>query len=575
MSGLIAFTGPPDRQLAERMLRRLSHRGMVKRPIVETHQGTLAVCEWPDVSPLGVAQTGYYSTTSATWAVSGFTFTAVPDSPSNENLNALRGSYSLACLQSGTLTVARDAVGNQSLYYGRVGNRWCIATEPKAITAEAQFRKCIRPAAIAQYLTFSFVPGQGTMLESLFEVEAGTAITFEDGHEPWRSRYFVFEAAEGEHAASTCTSEASDQSWIDQTRQRLEQAVAERLTDGAQAVFLSGGLDSSLVAAEVARQSPRRIRTYSIHFGPKYPNELDYARAVAERIGSQHEEVLIQPKHFLPRLRKMIWHLDEPIGDPITQPNYELAEHVSKDFRYVFNGEGGDPLFGGPKNIPMMLLHWYGDPARPANFREQAYLASYRRAYEEWSRLLHPELRRQIEPQRDLESLLQPFFQTDAPRSFLNKLMAINIRLKGAHLILPKVDRMLAAHRLTPLSPLFDDCLTQLSFEMPPRLKLRSGIEKYVLKRAYADALPPHVISRPKSGMRVPVHYWFRKELRRYAASILSKRNVRNAGIFDEERVQQLLRYETEEGPGRYGLRLWMLLTFEIWRRIVVEGEPI
>ena len=271
----------------------------------------------------------------------------------------------------------------------------------------------------------------------------------------------------------------------------------------------------------------------------------------------------------------MIWHLDEPIGDPITQPNYELAAHVSRDFSVAFNGEGGDPLFGGPKNLTMMLTHWYGGIDRPPNFREQAYLASYRRAYDEWSRLLSADIREQIDPERDLESVLTPFFQADPPRRLLNKLMAINIRLKGANLILPKVDRMFAAHGVTPLAPLFDDRLTRLSFQMPPNLKLRSGIEKYAMKRAYENDLPREIIDRPKSGMRVPVHYWFRDELKRYANRLLSKRNVASVGIFDPDRVQQLLQYNTEEGPGRYGMRLWMLMTFEVWRRIVVEGEPV
>ena len=123
------------------------------------------------------------------------------------------------------------------------------------------------------------------------------------------------------------------------------------------------------------------------------------------------------------------------------------------------------------------------------------------------------------------------------------------------------------------MAPLFDERIVRLSFAMPGTMKLFRGVEKIVLKRAFAGRLPQSVIDRPKSGMRVPVHYWFQSELRRYAAKILSPRAVRKVGIFDPARVKQLLDYNTEEGPGRYGLRLWMLLTFEIWRRLVIEGE--
>ena len=213
---------------------------------------------------------------------------------------------------------------------------------------------------------------------------------------------------------------------------------------------------------------------------------------------------------------------------------------------------------------------------RSKSFREQAYLASYRRAYDEWLRLLTPEFRESLQSwggdgSQALESVLTPFFECERPQSFLNKLMAINIRLKGANLILPKVDRMLAAHQMVPLSPLFDDRLTQLSFEMPPKMKLRNGIEKIALKLAYKKELPQEIIARPKSGMRVPVHYWFQKELRRYARRLLSRRNLAAAGIFNADRVDQLLRYDTEERSGRYGLRLWMLMTFENWRHRVFE----
>ncbi|MEE8301703.1 MAG: asparagine synthase-related protein [Candidatus Tectomicrobia bacterium] len=258
-----------------------------------------------------------------------------------------------------------------------------------------------------------------------------------------------------------------------------------------------------------------------------------------------------------------------------TVPNFELSARVAQDVRWVFNGEGGDPCFGGPKNISMLLHHWYGGIDRQANTRERLYLASYRRAYDELWNLLSPELQQDIDPKTDLEGFLTPFFATSRPPQFLNKLMAINIRLKGAHLILPKVERMTGAWGLTPLSPLFDERLIRLSFMLPPRLKLAAGAEKIVLKHAYANALPASVIARPKSGMRVPVHFWFRGEMKRYARHILHPRRLRQAGIFRPERVRQLLKYDIEEGSGRYGLRLWMLLTFEIWRRLVVEREPV
>jgi asparagine synthase (glutamine-hydrolysing) len=148
--------------------------------------------------------------------------------------------------------------------------------------------------------------------------------------------------------------------------------------------------------------------------------------------------------------------------------------------------------------------------------------------------------------------------------------MVANMRLKAAHLILPKVDRMLGAHGAVPLMPLFDADVLRWSLEMPPTAKLRYGIEKWVLKQGYANELPGSVLQRPKSGMRVPVHSWFERDLKHLAREVLSPRAVRRAGIFRPERVRDMLH---GDGPRRDGLRLWMLVTFELWRRLVIEGE--
>ncbi len=151
-------------------------------------------------------------------------------------------------------------------------------------------------------------------------------------------------------------------------------------------------------------------------------------------------------------LRRLVWHLDEPIGDPVTVGNYLLAASAARDSSWVLNGEGGDPLFGGPKNLPMLLAHWYptGDDPR---FREAQYLATWRRAGEEIGALLHPDLLAEIDLERDLDGVVRPYFTADRPKYFLNKLMVANMRLKGAHLILPKVDRMLGASRRGAAQP--------------------------------------------------------------------------------------------------------------------------
>lgn len=487
-------------------------------------------------------------------------------------LNSLRGAWVMVARQGQRWWLARDGAGHRALYYGQCQGQLVFGVEPKAVVAYPGFERRLNVSSLARYMAFSYSPGQATMLQDVHELMPGHWLSWSPQERALtQRRYFIFEDAEPERF------DEPEEVWPERFVQAFERAIASRLPtrEGEPlGLFLSGGIDSSVVAAQLQRQRPGPLRTFSIHFGPEYPHELDFARAVAERCGTEHEEVLIRPKDFLPRLRQIIYALDDPIGDPITVPNFELARYAaSQGLRVIFNGEGGDPCFGGPKNLTMMMHHWYGGIEEGPRARERAYLASYRRAYEELRHVLAPPTLAQIDEARDLEGVLSPFFEVERPRLFLHKLLAINIRLKGGHLILPKVERMYGASGLVAQSPLFDEEIIRLAFSMPGDMKVRGAVEKYVIKQAYQDALPKQIIDRPKSGMRVPVHYWFQKDLRRYARHILSPREIKRAGIFDPARVKQLLRYETEEGPGRYGIRLWMLLTFELWRRLVIEGE--
>lgn len=474
-----------------------------------------------------------------------------------------RGPWVAARVSPRGVELGRDAVGARSVYWGRLEHRLLFGSEPKVVSQAPGFMRSLRVPALAQYLTFSFVPTEETMIEGVFQLRPGETVRIDPEGRARAHRWFRYEESEGQR-------EQAEEAWVEEFRALHGQAVRERLVGAEPIAFLSGGLDSSAVVAEMREQGVQPLETFTIHFGADHPNELDFAREVAQRCETQHEEVCIAPADFVPRLEKAIWHLDEPIGDPVTIPNFELARQVAGHGMHVFNGEGGDPLFGGPKNLTMMLHHVYGGVARAPGFRERSYLASYRRAFEEIPHLLTEDVLRQIDAARDLESVLTPYFEAACPKSLLHKLLTINTRLKGAHLILPKIERMLGAWGLTPMSPLFDERIVRLSLAMPERLKLAGAVEKVVIKRAYADAIPESVIRRPKSGMRVPVHYWFRGAMREVAEELLSERALREGGLFRPERVRQLLDYEVEEGPGRYGLRLWMLLTFELWRRTLL-----
>jgi len=480
---------------------------------------------------------------------------------------ALEGAFVLAWYDGERFYLLRDATGVKALYWAQVEQRLLFASEIKALFADPQLSKSLRPAALAEYFTFSFIPGAGTMLENVYELQPGHLLTFHNGQVEIR-RWFEFEQLEWQpHTAN----DHPPEEYVAKVRQALTQSTEECLNTSAHTpgIFLSGGIDSSAVLAMAADLRPAsRLPTFSIHFGTEYPHEKAFIDLMVRHCGTEHHELEVRPQQFTARLEEICWRLDDPIGDPVAMPNYLLAEYAAQHTPVILNGEGGDPCFGGPKNIPMLLSQLYGTPTDESTegWLERQYLHAFQRAYSDLDELLSPAIQQAVPYDAHLVALLHPFFHTAQPQHLLNKLMATNIRLKGANLILVKVEKMTAANRLLALPPLFSKRIVETSIRVPPALKLQGAVEKSVLKRAVQDLVPQPIIDRPKSGMRVPVHYWFQGELKRFAKQRLSKRRLRRLELFNVDYVQRIIKYDLEAVRGRrHGLKLWMLITFLLW----------
>ena len=477
---------------------------------------------------------------------------------------ALAGAFVLAWSDGDTFNLLRDATGVKVLYWARAGRRLVFASESKALFADPMLSKRLRPAGLAEYFTFSFIPGERTMLEGVYELQPGHLLTFRNGEVRVR-RWFLFEEQEwqeGDDADRAHHVARLRRTFADSTRDCLD--VAGRMPG----VFLSGGIDSSAVLAMVAEQRPGEpIPTFSVHFGAEYPNENEFIEQMVLRYRTEHHVLELRPRHFDKRLEEICWHLDDPIGDPVAMPNYLMAEYAARHVPVVLNGEGGDPCFGGPKNIPMLLSELYGAPTGmdEMDWLGRQYLHSFQRAYADLVLLLGPAVRGALDEDA-LIGVPRAFLRAERPRHLLNRLMAMNIRLKGANLILVKVDKMTSANRLLALPPLFSRSIVEESMRIPVHLKLEGVVEKSVLKHAVADLVPRPIIDRPKSGMRVPVYYWFQGELRRFAKRHLSLRKLRRSGLFDADYVHRIIKYDGVDVRGRrHGLKLWMLITFLLW----------
>lgn len=493
--------------------------------------------------------------------------------PPAAGLPALEGAFTAALAEEDAFHLVRDPSGVKVLYWTRHRNRLLFASEIKALFADPAVPRRMRLGALPEYLTFSFIPGEKTMFEEIHELQPGTVLEYREQTVRLR-RHFTFEESEWRPNDPHPSAD-----YIRRVRTDLEQSVDEccRVEETPPAVFLSGGIDSSAVLALTAlRHSGTPIQTFSVHFGPKYANENEFVTMMVDRYRTNHTWLEVHPSRFLSRMADIIWKLDDPIGDPITVPNFLMAEAASRVTGVVLNGEGGDPCFGGPKNLPMLLSDIYGplpdDP--PDRWRERHYLLSYRKCFEDLEQMLDPDLFRETGGEAPLLDLITPFLNAESPRSYLNRLMTINILRKGANLILVKVDKMTSANGILALPPLFSKRIIETSMACPPHLKLKGNIEKGVLKDAVQDILPDPIVHRPKSGMMVPVRFWLQKEMRRYARRVLSPRNLKRVGFFNPDYVKKLLRYDkTEIQSQRHGLKLWMLITFMLWHEQMAEGK--
>jgi asparagine synthase (glutamine-hydrolysing) len=210
----------------------------------------------------------------------------------------------------------------------------------------------------------------------------------------------------------------------------------------------------------------------------------------------------------------------------------------------------------------MLLNELYGEDED----RCAAYLRSYQKCYDDLPRLLSTDALRAAAKLLPLEAMIRPFLEDAGMGQYLNRLMLLNTRLKGADHILTKVSNLTQAHGLLGQSPLFDCRVVGEAFAIPPQYKLAGSEEKMVLKRAVADLLPEAILTRPKSGMLVPVQAWFRKDLRGYARAMLLARNARTRPYLNQAVVREWLDYRGGLWP-RHGVKLWLLLTLEVWLR--------
>lgn len=457
------------------------------------------------------------------------------------------------------LLLLRDAPGARTLYHARQGEATWFAARLRTLRRTPAVGDTLSLPALRDYLICAFVPGEQTLWRDARELRPGRALSLPDdrAHAFWEPVERPFEAD------GPLAEEAPAEDHAARLRALLEEAVRVRLpARGPTAVYLSGGLDSSLVTALVAREATGPLHTFSLHFGAEYPNELFYSETVARHCGSCHHVIELSARRVRETLVETMGALDDPIGDPLTTPNLLLGRAAAAHASVILNGEGGDPCFGGPKNAPMLLHELYGG----GESRESAYLRSFQKCYDDLPRLLLPEVHAALREHPPPEARVAPFLSGPPARPYLDRLTDLNIRMKGADQILTKVNNLTTACGLLGRAPLFDRRVVAFSYAVPPACKREGAVEKAVLKQAVADLLPAAILERPKSGMLVPVQRWFQRDLRALARDFLLDRRSRIRPYLSQALPREWLDYRGNLWP-RHGVKLWLVLALEAWLR--------
>jgi asparagine synthase (glutamine-hydrolysing) len=506
----------------------------------------------------------------------------------------LRGMFAFALWDGDhqRLLLARDRFGKKPLHYALHEGRLLFGSEIKALLAVDPALADLDPNGVVNFFYFGYIPDPLTAFRRIKKLPPGHLLEFANGnirlHRYWNlPDYGTYEPkSEGE-----C---------LEELEHRLAEAVRIRLvSDVPLGALLSGGVDSSTVVALMARASSKRVRTFSIGFANQDFNEADHARAVAQRFGTEHSELVIDPDieetvHHITRI------MEEPFGDSSAVPTYHVCRMARQHVTVALAGDGGDELFGGYDrywsqlrrrqipSLPAAIGGWYRDHLHPRvptawpgrRFLFNVSLQARDRYLDEISLLpicvREPSL---FAPDfvAHAKSLASPYErlrghldERSAPDP-LSEMLYLDARTYLPGDILTKVDRMSMANSLEVRAPLLDHCFAEWAARLSPRWKMRFGESKYILKK-FAEKLgvPRSVLYRQKQGFSMPLVHWFRKQPQPGLLDILLEPRTLQRGYFNESALRRRL---TEH---RHGIRdrsweLWHLLIFELWHRNFLE----
>ena len=514
----------------------------------------------------------------------------------------LRGMFALAIWdrRSQSLILARDRLGKKPLYYAATTTAFLFGSEIKALLTWPGVPRTADPSAIDRYLTLGYVPAPDAAFAGIRKLPAAHYLVVEARADknlgaPELVRYWRLP----EPRATRRHRRTSDLKR--ELVGHLEEAVRLRLiSDVPLGAFLSGGVDSSAVVATMARVGSGTVKTFSIGFSAKEYDETRYARMVAERYATDHQELVVEPDAVavLPRL---VWHYGEPFADPSAVPTYYVSKLARQEVTVALNGDGGDECFLGYRRYKAMRYVSWLDGMPSWSRAELARLLGLAPLTAQ-QRFKIPRIRGVLQapkqrPGRRYAFTLAPFTDEDKEdcyswamrdqlgRSALDLLepyfaeadsLVAGANWADIHTYLPddlmvKVDVASMAHGLEARSPLLDHVLMEWAVGLPEEVKMARGVTKALFKSAMEPYLPAELLYRPKMGFSCPVDHWFRNEIKELAYDTLLSQSARQRGLFRPDYVQRLLDEHCSFTRDHH-TRLWALLMLELWFRMWIDA---
>ncbi len=506
----------------------------------------------------------------------------------------LRGMFTIAIwdIPRRRLFLARDRLGKKPLYYtvpSGPDGRLVFASELKAIAALGDVERRVDPQGLADYVAWGYVPDPRTIYEGIAKLPPAHYLVYEEGRvhvqKYWDVTYAPVETP------------GPEKKYVDRALDILDEAVRIRLeSEVPLGAFLSGGTDSSIVVALMARHTRGRVKTFSIGFEEHEYNELPYARAVAQHFGTEHYEEVVRPDAVGDVLH-LVRQFDEPFADSSMIPTYYVSRAARRHVTVALSGDGGDELFAGylryienaavrgANRVPAGLRDAVLRPlaaALPAGTkgidrlrdmsgnRDEQYVRhmthglslTYREVFSEafLERLAAP----------DPSHVARPFLDAVRGMDPLSRRQYLDTHTYLPGDILTKVDRASMMVSLEARAPVLDHKLAEFAATIPAELRMKGMTTKYILKKVAERLMPPELVHRPKMGFAVPVAYWLKKEWAAQTDDLLTSERALARGTFRPEFVRRILA-EHRSGKRDNSSMIWGLMMLELWWREVAE----